>query len=156
MLTKVPPDLMWTICQMCYDCIADRHSQESTLSSFHQARSFWQGIEGSTNEIFMFIGDVAYFQNLFISFSVAIQVSSEKLVLQQTSVRLFCFVFLKIKSYLSKHGSLGTFRSMEEHIAVSMEIKLWLTFKVKIWSAMNRKCKWFTGCEEGWECGITL
>lgn len=46
-LPKVPPDLMWTICQTCCDSNAVRPRQGSTLSSLRQPRSLWQGEEGS-------------------------------------------------------------------------------------------------------------
>lgn len=46
-LPKVPPDLMWTICQTCCDSNAVRPGQGSTLSSLRQPRSLWQGKEGA-------------------------------------------------------------------------------------------------------------
>lgn len=46
-LPKVPPDLMWTICQTCCDSDAVRPGQGSTLSSLRQPRSLWREEEGS-------------------------------------------------------------------------------------------------------------
>ena len=51
-LPKVPPDLMWTICQTCCDSKAVRPGQGSTLSSLRQPRSLWQGEEGSRQHNF--------------------------------------------------------------------------------------------------------